>query len=175
MPKKQNTTISLILEFLSEASELLPLPFEAPYAWVKRQRSYPKSRYYSRLFDLKKRGAIKVYKQNNQKFIKLTKKGQLECLLLKAKVIKSRQWDGKWRVVIFDIPEDSKDKRSLFRGLLKNMGFKKLQASVYVNPYPLNREAVDYLQETKLLEYVRIMRVDDMGYDKDLKKKFNLK
>ncbi|MBI5530944.1 MAG: CRISPR-associated endonuclease Cas2 [Candidatus Doudnabacteria bacterium] len=175
MPKKENTIINLILEFLSEASELLPLPFEDPYSWVRRQRSYTKKRYYSSLFDLKERGLITVGKKKNKKFIKLTKKGQLEALLLKSQVMVSKEWDGKWRVIIFDIPEGSKEKRAMFRRMLKKMGYKKLQASVYISPYPLNREALVYLNKTGLSEFIRIMRVDDLGYDKDLKKKFGLK
>jgi CRISPR-associated endonuclease Cas2 len=82
-------------------------------------------------------------------------------------------WDGKWRFVFYDIPEDSKDKRQLFRKLLKRNGYQKLQASVFVNPYPLNREALDYLKKTGLINYIRIVRVDEIDDDSNLLKKFN--
>jgi hypothetical protein len=49
-----------------------------------------------------------------------------------------------------------------------------LQDSVYANPYPLNREAVKYLEETGLSEYIRIIKVEEMDNDRDLKKKFGL-
>lgn len=174
MAKKQSFIISNILELIAEMSEILPLPLETPYSWMKRQRGFRPARFYSSIFELKSRGAVQVYEKNNKKFIKLTKKGQLELLLSKARIPIKGQWDGKWRVVIFDIPEGSKQKRHFFRHLLLQNNFKKLQASVYVSPYALNRAAVDYLETSGLIDYIRIMRVDDIGDDKMLRKKFDL-
>ncbi len=76
---------------------------------------------------------------------------------------------------MFDIPESSKSKRSLLRRLLKKNNFCKLQASVYINPYPLNREAVEYLKETGLIEYIRILKVEELDNDIELLKKYGLK
>ncbi len=87
-------------------------------------------------------------------FLKLTHKGQLEGLIQKVSVERSEEWDGKWRLVIFDIPESSKEKRSLFRTLLKKNQFVKLQAGVYISPYSFCREAVIYLKESKLINFV---------------------
>ena len=56
----------------------------------------------------------------------------------------------------------------------KKNGFYKLQASVFVSPHPLNREAIKYLKETGLYSYVRILRVDEADDDRDLRKKFGL-
>ena len=174
MPKKENTFISEFLNFLIEASELLPLPLETPYNWVKRQRGTTKKGYASILSNLQKRGAVKIISKNGKRFLEITAKGQLEVLLSKVGVTKPLKWDGKWRLFIFDIPEDQRDKRDLLRRLLKRNNFCKLQASVFINPYPLNREAIDYLRETGLYEFIRILRVDEMDNDVELKKKFKL-
>ena len=48
------------------------------------------------------------------------------------------------------------------------------QASVFISPFRLNREAVWYLKKTGLIEYIRILRVDEMDEDKHLKKHFHL-
>ena len=120
-------------------------------------------------------GSISVTRKNNQKFIKITSKGQLELLLQKAKIAKRGDWDGKWRLVIFDIPEASKEKRDKLRKLLKQNSFYKLQASVYISPYQLNREALIYLQKIGLIDYIRILRVDEMDNDKKFIKHFKLK
>ena len=74
--------------------------------------------------------------------------------------------------VHFDIPEDARDKRDSLRSLLKKLGFVKLQASVFINPYPLNREALAYLRQSDLMGYIRIIKVEEMDSDLDLKKKF---
>lgn len=45
-------------------------------------------------------------------------------------------WDGKWRVVMFDIREKRRRTRSQLRSLLAGAGFLRLQDSVWVYPYP---------------------------------------
>ena len=113
--------------------------------------------------------------KNSKRFIKLTQNGQIEALLAKAKLVqKPKIWDGKWRLIVFDIPESSREKRDLLRMLLKKNNFYKLQASVFISPYPLNREAIQYLRETKLNEFIRILKVEEIDDDRDLKRHFGL-
>lgn len=45
-------------------------------------------------------------------------------------------WDGKWRVVMFDIREKRRKTRSQLRSLLSSAGFLRLQDSVWIYPYP---------------------------------------
>ncbi len=124
---------------------------------------------------LQARKLLAITEKNNQKFIRLTDRGQLEALLLKAKLDNQKPWDGRWRLFIFDIPEASKDKRDSLRSLLKKNNFCKLQASVYVSPYPLNREAISYLNQSGLRDYLRILKIEEMDNDEELLKKFGLK
>ncbi len=131
--------------------------------------------FYQIVYYLAKKGLIQYVDKNNERFMKLTKKGQLEALLAKARIPqKPQKWDGKWRLIIFDIPERSQTKRDLFRWLLKKNGFMLVQQSVYINPYPLNREAVEYLKKTGLMQFIRIMKVEEIDSDIDLRKRFKL-
>ncbi len=102
-------------------------------------------------------------------------KRRLGGIIGKSKNKKMQTWDGKWRVLVFDIPEDSRIARDRFRKLLKQHGFVKLQASVFINPFPLSREAIAYLQQLNLMRFIRIMKVEEMDNDADLRKKFNLR
>ncbi|MBI1857033.1 hypothetical protein HY003_01290 [Candidatus Saccharibacteria bacterium] len=45
------------------------------------------------------------------------------------------RWDGKWRIVTFDIPEQHKQVRDYLSRHMKRVGFKQLQRSVFVYPY----------------------------------------
>ncbi|PIR96622.1 MAG: CRISPR-associated endonuclease Cas2 [Candidatus Doudnabacteria bacterium CG10_big_fil_rev_8_21_14_0_10_42_18] len=174
MRNKGSEIVDTILEVLNDFGQILPRPFETKYGWARRLKRFGQPRFERGVRHLENRGLIEVVRKNDKKFIKLTKKGQLEILLKKAKKPRSIKWDYKWRIVMFDIPEDSADKRDQLRLMLKVNGFKKLQASVYINPYPLNREAVIYLKQTGLIEFIRILRVEEMDDDWDLKKKFKL-
>jgi len=164
-----------VLDYLLSAGRLLPMPFETPYHHANRIRNLDPDSYGHSVWKMQKRGVVKVISKNGNKFLTITKKGELQVLLEKARLPGKKIWDGKWRLVMFDIPESSKDKRSVFRSLLKSNNFYKLQASVYISPFPLNREAIRFLQESMLIGYIRILRVDEMDNDKNLKKRFGLK
>ncbi|MGI9118365.1 MAG: hypothetical protein ACR2IQ_02360, partial [Minisyncoccia bacterium] len=45
-------------------------------------------------------------------------------------------WDGFWRLVLLDIPEDRKSEREALRYLLKKAGFVCVKNSVWVSMYP---------------------------------------
>ena len=49
-------------------------------------------------------------------------------------------WDGRWRLVIFDIPESLREARDHIRRLLKELGFQRLQLSVWIHPFPVLEE-----------------------------------
>lgn len=173
MSRRYGTFFSLIFEALD--LDLPVIPLESPYDFIKRKRKKELEyrRYQQVVWKMKHQGYLKVIELNSVKFIELTEKGQLEKLLQTADVKKQAKWDGKWRVLIFDIPEDSRHKRDQFRFLLKRNNFVKLQASVFVSPYSLNKAALQYLAETGLNNYVRILKVEEMDNDKDLRKKFS--
>ncbi|MDP2933655.1 MAG: hypothetical protein Q8N81_06020, partial [bacterium] len=65
-------------------------------------------------------------------------------------------------------------KRDQLRWLLKTLNYCKLQESVFLSPYPINREGVEYLKKSGLIEYIRILRVDEMDDEKQFLKKFKL-
>jgi phenylacetic acid degradation operon negative regulatory protein len=48
----------------------------------------------------------------------------------------SRRWDGKWRLVLFDLPMDRQVQRGKLRRYLRARGFGCLQGSVWVTPNP---------------------------------------
>ena len=169
-----------VLFYLFALADFVPRPFEHKTAYVRRAIFGTSSRDYKaywKIFNyLEQKGWVRVYKKEkaDTEFVKLTKKGQLQALLMKARTQKPQKWDGKWRLIIYDIPEDSRQHRHLFRTLLKQNGFYKLQQSVFVSPFALNRDAVLYLRQTVLDKCIRIARIDELDSDKDLKKYFKL-
>jgi len=108
--------------------------------------------------------------------ILLTDKGKLKTLTyhFQEMKIKKKNWDGKWRIVIFDIPEKLKKSRDALRRKLKNLGFYELQKSAFVFPYQCQNEIEFVIEFFNLRKYVRfgiLERIDNGLY---LKKIFNL-
>jgi hypothetical protein len=121
-----------------------------------------------------RKGYIQFVDKNNERFVKITKKGELKILLAKSQISKKKNWDGKWRVIIFDIPEESREARNRFRHMIKNLNYTQLQASVFVSPYPINKEAVEYLKKTGLIKYIRFLKVEEIDDDSGLRKFFKV-
>jgi phenylacetic acid degradation operon negative regulatory protein len=51
-----------------------------------------------------------------------------------------RSWDGRWRVVLFDVPETRSSTRNKLRRYLRSRGFGYLQNSAWITPDPVDRE-----------------------------------
>lgn len=53
-------------------------------------------------------------------------------------------WDGRWRIVVFDIPETDRLGRDVLRGAMQRLGFMMLQKSTWVYPFPC-RDQIDFI------------------------------
>lgn len=50
-----------------------------------------------------------------------------------------KKWDGKWRIIVFDIPEKRREEREKIREFLNRHGFGRISNSIYVSPFTLNQ------------------------------------
>jgi hypothetical protein len=74
------------------------------------------------------------------------KKKALEFNIDEIKIKIPLQWDGKWRVVFFDIPEKRRRARDALRSKLKELGFYEMQKSVFIFPFEC-RDEIDFIVE----------------------------
>lgn len=81
----------------------------------------------------------------------------------------SQDWDGKIRFAIYDIEEENKIIRELFRKKVKQLGFGMLQKSVWITPHNLLEEFQEFLQAHRLTEKVILLETENF-YIGDLKK-----
>lgn len=99
---------------------------------------------------LEQGGFIEINTRGVNKFVTLTPKGltmmnKIEIDKLKIKTPK--QWDEKWRIVIFDVKEKNKAVRDRLRKTLSGLGFKRLQHSVWIYPHPCD-DAVELIRRS---------------------------
>lgn len=85
---------------------------------------------------------------------------------------KTKKWDGKWRMVLFDIPEKSRLFRDILRKHLYELGFCKLQQSVFVSPYAYEKPLSELVDLYTAKKYVRILTVSWIDNEKKLKRRF---
>ncbi len=109
--------------------------------------------------------------------LRLTKKG--ETLLRKREMqmqtTKARRWDGRWRVLIFDIPEYRKSLREKIRRTLISIGFERLQDSVWVYPHDCEDLITLLKADLRVGKDVQYMIVDEIENDRSLRKRFELR
>lgn len=107
----------------------------------------------------------------------LTENGKKKALtyqLDEMSIGKPKKWDKKWRVALFDIPENRKRTREILRYHLKRLGFYEFQKSVFVHPYDC-RDEIDYLIEFYgIRKFVRFIVADSIDNELHLKEYFGL-
>lgn len=84
-------------------------------------------------------GMVRTSGERGQRRVTLTEKGRTTVETIYAseyRIPEPAFWDGKWRVVMFDIREKRRKIRFRLRLLLSSAGFLRLQDSVWVYPYP---------------------------------------
>ena len=108
----------------------------------------------------------------------LTEEGRLRALrynLETLEISSQKRWDGKWRVVMYDVPEDMRHLRLELLRVLKQLGFYELQHSVFVHPHECKDE-IEYLIEAfDAREHVRRMTVAEIDSPEPLLKHFKLR
>lgn len=129
-------------------------------------------------YRLRREGCIQVEKKDHQVFISLTEEGKRRAGWLQIndlRIHKPKKWDGKWRILMFDITEHSRMKRDALRGIIKRLNLQPLQKSVWIYPY-------EFLDELELLteffgfstKEVRYIVTEEIGDDHSFRKLFTL-
>ncbi len=113
------------------------------------------------MYYLKRSNYIKVDNVGNNKAVVLTKKGLFKALRIKfKKEDRIEREDGKWIMVIFDIPKNNAKARYLLRSILVGLGYKLFQQSVWVCPYEVSEKTEALLQIYSLDKYVKIFLIE---------------
>lgn len=125
---------------------------------------------YGKLVDWKEMadGSISVVLTGNGK------KWALRFNIDEMKIKKPSEWDGKWRLVFFDIPEKVRKARDALRGKLRELGLYELQKSVFVTPFPCKNEINFIIEFFEVRNYVRYAEVNNFTNEEELKIHFGL-
>lgn len=129
------------------------------YAYGSRwEYSLKKSELSQALKRLRERELIKQDKINTGELVlKLTELGR-DALGLEVE----EKWDGKWRIVIFDIPEQKRVVRNMFRRRLKDWGFQRWQQSVWVTKRNVTKKLKLLINDLKIGDWIAIIESDDV-------------
>ncbi len=124
-----------------------------------------------------RKGWVEVKKTGEGHVVTITDKGKTEILkydLEKLSISKPNTWDGRWRMVFFDIPTGHETERRDFRRKLRSLGFFPMQKSVYIYPYPCEKE-IKFLREVYSIPHsVKLAKLERLENDRELRSYFKL-
>lgn len=95
------------------------------------------------------------------------KKRVLTYKLHYMKIRPSATWDKKWRIVLYDVPEDERETRNALREHLTRLGFHKLQQSAGITPFECKDELefiIELLDIRKYVRYIVAGHIDNEVY-----------
>jgi len=116
-----------------------------------------------------------VDRESKEKTYCLTEKGEKIVLYIKNSYsILKKSWDGKLRLVVFDIPEEYRYWRSIIRQELSLFQFHQLQKSVYIGKHPLSESFYREIEEGGMDKYIFILTIDKIDRKDEILKSLEL-
>lgn len=121
----------------------------------------PKSNLTSAVTRLLSDGYIEKSVSEGKIIVKLTEAGR--DWVFKYKDYDGRDWDGIWRMVIFDIPEQHRRVRGVLRRRLKEWGFVAWQKSVWASKKPLTEHLRKLVKDLGVEQWVLVVESGNVG------------
>jgi len=132
--------------------------------WYKKQDRKGRYRIRKTFEQLRRERLIEIEEMADGKTkIVLTENGKKKVLKYQLEDIRikpMKNWDKKWRMIIFDIPESQKKARNALRDKLKELEFYQLQKSVWIHPYECEDEINFIIEFFNISPYVRMAEVN---------------
>ena len=138
------------------------LPLGSPTTKYKFNRS---------IKNLIESGCIEMLHSDNKDYLKLTKKGKnkFNCIKLEGSgALVSTVWDGLWRIIILDIPEERKNEREALRYLLKKANFTCIKNTVWISPFPYEHLFTNIKKDLGLGTELMIIVTDKLDEETNL-------
>ena len=129
---------------------------------LKQQQSKAQKAFYY----LKAKGYIELIPTTDNDFIiKIKQKGRRLIKKLNFQNLQisiKEKWDGRWWLVLADVPVKQRKLADMFRGKLKSMKFYPLQRTVWLYPHD-PRDEIDFVSAYyDIDEFVTTMRIDHL-------------
>ncbi len=142
------------------------------------KNKYKKRQINTTLTNLRRRKLVEyISDKNGVTTVRITHRGESTLKRFAIDVLRvpgQKKWDGKWRMVMFDLPVRFSKARNTLRFKLKQLGFVQFQKSVWLYPYPCEDEILFVADHYKVGKYIEFLEVSSLSNDLGFRKKFNL-
>lgn len=154
--------LSFVADVLDEvrlAGGIVPRAYKEMYGFIPAK--YKKDNLYCTINRMLKANLVERVIEGGEPKFRLTSIGKKRITRDFPLIqLQKRRWDRRWRVAIFDIPEETRTQRNKLRAKLEELGFGMIQKSVWVSPHPFEDDVRELLTTWELDEYVYLFISD---------------
>lgn len=104
-----------------------------------------------------RRGFVEEVVRRRRVYYQITDRGReylMKREFTQTEFEKPKKWDGRWRLIVFDVSERRRHLRDMLRRHFQHLGLQPIQKSVWLFPYPCD-------------DLVRLIKVD-LGLGRDV-------
>lgn len=143
-------------EEIKDPFRLMSSSYKSMYGWVPGK--YKKHNFYQLISRSLKTDIIERVEKKGEIYIRITSDGrkaiQRDFSML---LLQNKYWDGRWRIIMFDVEEVNKKVRNRLRRKLKELGFGMLQKSVFISPHDLLKDFNEFAQAAGIKDYLYLL------------------
>lgn len=143
-------------EEIRDPLRIMSSSYKSMYGWIPRQ--YQRHNFNQLVSRSLKTKQIEKIEKDGKICLRITSEGkriiQRDFPML---LLQNRHWDGRWRIIMFDIQEVNKKARERLRSKLKELGFGMLQKSVFISPHDIIRDFIEFAQTSGIEDYLYIL------------------
>lgn len=125
-------------------------------------------------FSLAKKEGLIELKPHYHKFRPvLTSPGRL-AIKTRLPFKKFGDWDGKWRLVLFDLPQKERPYRLELVENLAKLGFGHWQKHAYISPYPLLATVSRLASDLGIRQYLKLLTIEEIKGEEKIESSWQL-
>lgn len=113
-----------------------------------------------------RKGWFRTAREGRNSFYSLTDRGRRLLQKGEARIYRPPRdegWDGRWFLIAYSIPEDTRHLRDRLRVRLSWIGFGSLGNGLWISPHPVEDEVAEVARELEVEEHVEVFRARHLG------------
>jgi len=114
---------------------------------------------------MSKQGWVQSERRGNKSFYSLTERGEVRMEEASRRIYKeaTTSWDGRWWILLYNIPEEKRHLRDKLREELVWSGFGPLSNSCWITPNNLEKEINLLINKYEIDDYVNFFHAEYKG------------
>jgi phenylacetic acid degradation operon negative regulatory protein len=114
-------------------------------------------------------GWLETRRKGDKSTYALTERGRrrMEEAAERIYKFKREQWDGKWRLIVYNIPEKKRELRAQVRQELKWLGWGSLSNSLWITPNNIVEITKEHLRPYRINRHIEIFEADHLAFSSE--------